>query len=162
MNGRSDEISTLGESTLWDQDGSTIQSDAHTVSIQSDSEYLRAHKAAHGHRKGSLKSVYEEDEESSTPSAAFSLEEIMSHPHETIDVRVPPGKLGIVMDSSASGHPMIYSVKPGSAMEGQVEMGDRLIQVDNMDVSRMTAREVAELITDSRKQERRMVFVRPT
>jgi C-terminal processing protease CtpA/Prc len=60
------------------------------------------------------------------------------------------------------GVPTIHNIKPASALAEQVQIGDRLLSVDGIDVSIMLASDVSRLIA-SRKEAlvRKFIFVRP-
>eukprot|EP00979_Chaetoceros_neogracilis_P018366 scaffold10577_cov306-Chaetoceros_neogracile.AAC.5 len=59
--------------------------------------------------------------------------------------QAPPGKLGIVIDTTKNG-PVVYQVKAGSPLEGIIYAGDRIISIDNIDTREMTARNTSELM----------------
>jgi hypothetical protein len=59
--------------------------------------------------------------------------------------QAPPGKLGIVIDTTKNG-PVVYQVKAGSPLKGIIYAGDRIISIDNIDTREMTARNTSELM----------------
>jgi len=75
-------------------------------------------------------------------------------------VDVPPGKLGMVLDTPHGGAPSVHAIKSDSVLRDQVRVGDYLVECDGEDVSRMTAVQVSKLISMKSNQERLMVFVR--
>ena len=75
-------------------------------------------------------------------------------------VDVPPGKLGMVLDTPNGGAPSVHAIKSDSVLRDQVRVGDYLVECDGEDVSRMTAVQVSKLISMKSNQERLMVFVR--
>jgi hypothetical protein len=78
------------------------------------------------------------------------------------EVRAPPGKLGMVVDTPHGGVPVVRAIKPDSVLTGRVLIGDRLISVDYQDVTNMTALEVSSLISLKQDQVRLLVFCRLT
>lgn len=75
-------------------------------------------------------------------------------------VKAPPGKLGMVVDTPHGGVPVVRAIKPDSVLAAKVQIGDRLIAVDNLDVSRMTAVEVSNLISVKQHRMRLLTFCR--
>jgi len=76
-------------------------------------------------------------------------------------IQAPPGsRLGLVVESS-SKVPYIRTVKPGSIFSGQVEAGDLLLQVNDRDVTNMTALDVSELIASQQHLQITLLLVRP-
>lgn len=74
---------------------------------------------------------------------------------------VPPGKLGVVIDSPEEGGPIVHAIKEGSILENKLRVGDKLVAVDDEDVRKMSAIKVSKLI--SRKgfnAERKLTIVR--
>ena len=76
------------------------------------------------------------------------------------EVRAPPGKLGMVVDTPNGGVPVVRAIRPDSVLHGNVLVGDRLISVDNKDVTNMTALDVSSLISLKQHQHRLLVFCR--
>ena len=76
------------------------------------------------------------------------------------EVMVPPGMLGLVIDSPNGSVPVIRAIKPTSVLFPQVQVGDRLISVDHQNVTNMSATQVSNLITQKQHQNRVFVFCR--
>jgi hypothetical protein len=76
------------------------------------------------------------------------------------EVIVPPGMLGLVIDSPNGSVPVIRAIKPTSVLYPQVKVGDRLISVDHQNVTNMSATQVSNLITQKQHQNRTFVFCR--
>jgi len=66
---------------------------------------------------------------------------------ERIDVVAPSGKLGVVIDTPDEGAPVVHAVKETSCIADKLKVGDKLIMVDDEDVSSMTAIKVSKLIS---------------
>jgi hypothetical protein len=75
----------------------------------------------------------------------------------SFEVRAPPGKLGMVVDAPNSSIPMVRAIAPDSVLLGRVQMGDRLISVDQINVTSMSALEVSNLISQKRNQPQRLL-----
>jgi hypothetical protein len=164
--GNNDDISTLGDpviTTMMTRHNAG-PSDEHTASVHNDYDYSREYRLAHG----IASDVGSQDRNESVGNSAsiFSSEHSLEHlfdfeSNHRFEVVVPPGKLGIVMDNSpSSGTPMVYAVKPNSVLSLDVRIGDRLISVDDEDVTIMSAIQVSKLISLKNDQERTLVFVR--
>jgi hypothetical protein len=68
------------------------------------------------------------------------------------EVTVPPGKLGVVIDTPIEGPPQVFAVKEGSPLFGKVLVGDNLLKVDDDDVSMYSAVKVSKLIGRKAKE----------
>jgi hypothetical protein len=75
-------------------------------------------------------------------------------------VEVPPGKLGMIIDSPDNGPPIVHTIKPESILCATVQAGDLLISVDNENVTHMTAVQVSKLISLKSDQQRTLIFLR--
>jgi hypothetical protein len=80
---------------------------------------------------------------------------------EQFEVLAPAGVLGLILETNTAGVPTIHNIKPASALADQIQIGDRLLSVDGIDVSIMLAGDVSRLIA-SRKEApiRKFVFAR--
>lgn len=75
------------------------------------------------------------------------------------EVVVPPGKLGMVIDTPNGGVPAVRAIKPESVLASKVRVGDRLVAVDGDDVTAMTTVQVSKLISLKADQKRVLAFV---
>lgn len=62
-------------------------------------------------------------------------------------VAAPAGKLGVVVDTPDEGPPIIHAVKDNSVLQGEINVGDRLLAVDEEDVTSMSAVNISRLIS---------------
>jgi PDZ domain len=82
---------------------------------------------------------------------------------QVIVVEAPAGKLGVVIDTPDDGAPVVHAVKDTSVIANQIQVGDKLIKVDDEDVRSMTAIKVSKLISKkSANPVRRLTIVRTT
>lgn len=66
---------------------------------------------------------------------------------DVIDVLIPPGKLGVIIDTpDDSGPPILYAIKDTSCVAHVLKVGDKLIAVDGEDVRGASAIRVSKLI----------------
>ena len=80
---------------------------------------------------------------------------------QIIVVEAPSGKLGVVIDTPDDGAPVVHAVKETSVIANQIQVGDKLIKVDDEDVRSMTAIKVSKLISKkSANPVRRLTIVR--
>jgi len=76
-------------------------------------------------------------------------------------IDAPAGKLGVVIDTPDDGAPVVHAVKDSSVIADQIQVGDKLIAVDEDDVRSMTAIKVSKLISKkSANPSRRLTIVR--
>ena len=79
---------------------------------------------------------------------------------ETYHVNAPPGKLGVVIDTPDNGPPVVHAVKDSSVLFDQIHVGDKLMKVDDEDVTTMTAVRVSKLISHKSANEIRKLTLR--
>jgi len=82
---------------------------------------------------------------------------------ELIHVFAPPGKLGVVIDTPDDGAPVVHAVKDSSVIADKIQVGDKLVAVDDEDVRAMTAIKVSKLISrKSANPSRKLSIIRTT
>jgi C-terminal processing protease CtpA/Prc len=82
---------------------------------------------------------------------------------ELIDVYAPPGKLGVVIDTPDDGAPVVHAIKDSSVIADKLQVGDKLVAVDDEDVRSMTAIKVSKLISrKSSNPTRKLSILRTT
>jgi len=184
--GREDDISTLGDPV----GGMTYQGsarDERTASVADDYDYAKEYLLGQQQDYGSG-SLDEDDKLTATDSAGLasgktsgtftrtgpigasvfsddsSFEKQFNGEYGAIDQRfeidVPPGKLGMVIDTPNGGVPMVHAIKAESILANRVQVGDRLVQVDEEDVTTLTAVQVSKLISVRSNKQRVLVFMR--
>lgn len=81
---------------------------------------------------------------------------------ERIEIFAPAGKLGVVVDSPPEGGSAYVSdIKEESPIRGEIRLGDRLISVDDEDVSKLKAIHVSMLLgSKSRNTKRKLTVLR--
>lgn len=84
----------------------------------------------------------------------------MSGTPRTRIAHAPPGKVGVAIDVHHDGTPMVHKVRPGSALEGSLRPGDRIISIDGVDTTRMCAADVSSLMVRRMNFRRRIEFIR--
>jgi len=97
--------------------------------------------------------IFHEDDE--------SFEEQFAGQDECIAVSCPAGKLGIIIDASPEGEPMVRAIRADSVLADKVKVGDRLLSIDGEGCSEMTAEQVSKMIAvKSNNSSRQLMFVR--
>lgn len=82
---------------------------------------------------------------------------------EVLNVFAPPGKLGVVIDTPDDGAPVVHAVKDSSVIAEKIQVGDKLVAVDDEDVRSMTAIKVSKLISrKSANPSRKLTIIRST
>lgn len=82
---------------------------------------------------------------------------------ELLNIFAPPGKLGVVIDTPDDGAPVVHAVKDSSVIAGKINVGDKLVAVDDEDVRSMTAIKVSKLISrKSANPSRKLTIIRMT
>lgn len=85
-------------------------------------------------------------------------------PGECFDIRVPAGKLGVILEEFADdGVPIVHDIKQNSPLFGRIVKGDRLCSVDEADCTGMSAHSVAKLLKFREEAPSRILtFSRPS
>ena len=80
---------------------------------------------------------------------------------ELMDIYAPQGKLGVVIDTPDCGAPVVHAVKDTSPIATKIQVGDKLVAVDDEDVRAMTAIKVSKLISrKSNNASRKLTIIR--
>jgi len=78
-----------------------------------------------------------------------------------LEVWAPPGKLGVVIDTPNDGPPVVHAIKDSSPIADKLQVGDKLVAVDDENVTNMTAIKVSKLISrKSANSTRKLSIVR--
>lgn len=77
-----------------------------------------------------------------------------------IDVIAPAGKLGVIIDTPNDGAPVIYAVKEACPIVDKVQIGDKLVAVDDEDVRAMSAMKVSKLLSSKSTSHRKLTLIR--
>lgn len=93
-----------------------------------------------------------------------SQQNVLVDPGDCFDVRVPAGKLGVILEEfSEDGYPIVHGVKHNSPLSSRIEKGDRLCSVDGVDCSGKQATGVAKLLKARESESSRILtFYRPS
>lgn len=82
---------------------------------------------------------------------------------ELLDIFAPAGKLGVVIDTPDDGAPVVHAIKDSSVIADKLQVGDKLVAVDDEDVRTMTAIKVSKLISrKSGNPSRKLSIIRST
>eukprot|EP00559_Dactyliosolen_fragilissimus_P006673 CAMPEP_0184868470 /NCGR_PEP_ID=MMETSP0580-20130426/30559_1 /TAXON_ID=1118495 /ORGANISM="Dactyliosolen fragilissimus" /LENGTH=457 /DNA_ID=CAMNT_0027369387 /DNA_START=457 /DNA_END=1830 /DNA_ORIENTATION=- len=87
------------------------------------------------------------------PAKSETLREVV------IEIEVPPGKLGVVIDTPDDGAPVVHAIKDSSCIADKLRVGDKLMYVDEEDVRSMTAIRVSKLISKKSNNSKRIFTV---
>lgn len=95
--------------------------------------------------------------------SAFDGNDPAAMREDLIDVYAPPGKLGVVIDTPDDGAPVVHAIKESSVIADKLQVGDKLVAVDDEDVRAMTAIKVSKLISrKSSNNTRKLSIIRTT
>lgn len=178
---RQDDVSTLGEPTTY---GGMMMNEAdrdeRTASVAGDYDYTRQFRNESVRsrltssdsnpltRVSSEQSSYSKMGMGPMGASVFSDDASFEQQYDSANagqeerfaVDVPPGKLGMVIDTPNGGVPMVHALKSESILADRVKVGDRLVSVDKEDVTTMTALQVSKLISLRSDKKRILVFAR--
>ena len=96
-------------------------------------------------------------------NAAFRDPNAVTTKEVFLDIYAPPGKLGVVIDTPDDGAPVVHAIKDSSVIADKLQVGDKLVAVDDEDVRTMTAIKVSKLISrKSANATRKLSVIRTT
>jgi len=96
-------------------------------------------------------------------NAAFRDPNAVTTKEVFLDIYAPPGKLGVVIDTPDDGAPVVHAIKDSSVIANKLQVGDKLVAVDDEDVRTMTAIKVSKLISrKSANATRKLSVIRTT
>lgn len=79
---------------------------------------------------------------------------------ELLEIYAPGGKLGLVIDTPTTPFkPIVVAIKDTCPIRNEIDVGDYLVAVDDVDVREMSATEVSRLISRKSVQERRKLTI---
>jgi len=166
MNNENDDISTLAESTthkLSGRSGIGGYGDQSVATI--DYDYSKAYGMGGGDSvvsasggtfgsgtHGGQTTLGDLNPTGATASVSSLLEDGLLGENATtkdvfFEVYAPPGKLGVVIDTPNNGVPVVHAIKDSSVIANKLQVGDKLVAVDDEDVRTMTAINVSKLIS---------------
>ena len=73
-------------------------------------------------------------------------------------LQAPAGKLGIVIDTAYG--PIVHEVKAGSPLQGMMIKGDRIIAIDDVDTTRLSATKVTKIMAAKCDMQRKLTIAR--
>jgi len=79
--------------------------------------------------------------------------------NKIIKVKAPPGKLGIVIDTTIDG-PVVHKVVAGSPMEGELFPGDIIMSIDDVETKAMSASAITSLMVKTANQRRTLSIMK--
>jgi hypothetical protein len=149
---RNDDLSTLGDpmGTLGD---ATMGISGRVLKMDDDNQSLNT---------AALDNML--DARTTCPTVA-TRSPFLVDPGECFDVRVPAGKLGVILEevTQGGGVPVVHGIKRYSPLVGRVMKGDRLCGVDGVDCTGKSANDVARLLQFREDSPSRMLtFSRPS
>jgi C-terminal processing protease CtpA/Prc len=105
-------------------------------------------------KKQEIPEVDEKSEEAT--SVTVDADGSLATAGETRTVVTPAGKLGVVIDRTSIGL-VIQKINPGSPLEGQLYVGDRIISIDEVDASSMTTASFQSYMVKTVDSERTLI-----
>lgn len=80
-----------------------------------------------------------------------------SRNYVTREIEAPPGKLGIVIETTLDG-PVVHKINPDSPLDGLVREGDLITAIDDVDCRAMSASAITELMVRTSEKTRHMII----
>jgi len=126
----------------------TYSLEAGTVDLQSTQAGITASSAG-----GSVGNKSESGSELSSRAMSTLPQNMVSR-----TVMVPPGKLGVVIDTTLEG-PVVHKINPQSPVEGKLFLGDIIVAVDDVDTRAMSATAITQLMVRTANLQRKFTVL---
>jgi hypothetical protein len=99
------------------------------------------------------------DSDETTPEVSSgAVSSTMRHNMVSRIVLAPPGRLGVVIDTTLDG-PVVHSVSRESPLEGTLFPGDIIVAIDDVDTRAMTASAITALMIRTANQRRKLTVL---
>merc|ERR1719203_308265 len=96
---------------------------------------------------------------SSILTSQHNSDNIIDLNNKTKECFAPPGKLGVAIDT-LNGIPVVHRVKSGSPLEGILLHKDRIVGIDEVDCTNMSAADVTKVMVTRMNKTRKISYVR--
>ena len=96
---------------------------------------------------------------SSILTSQHNSNNIINLNNKTKECFAPPGKLGVAIDT-LNGIPVVHRVKSGSPLEGILLHKDRIVGIDEVDCTNMSAADVTKVMVTRMSKTRKITYVR--
>jgi hypothetical protein len=90
-------------------------------------------------------------------TAGKAVEAVSTKPASTWIVLAPPGKLGIIIDTTVEG-PVVHRVSVGSVMKLKLASGDLITSIDGVKTSGLSAEAISALMSSRAEHERSLTI----
>ena len=97
--------------------------------------------------------------ENSTVVSGLTLDAKPADDEVVKTIQAPPGKLSIVIDTAKYG-PIVHEVKAESPLQGMIIKGDRIIAIDDIDTTRLSATKVTNIVAEKCDMQRKFTIAR--
>ena len=145
----SDDISSIGDPTIYVDDQSIIDASLHGL-LENDNMTLNLND--------NISRIYGGDSITGRTEAFFgsitatwnSEFDGVESPHlkkKVMEIYAPPGRLGIVVDKSSSGIPVIHAVKDNSPMVNLLKPGDEIVAFNQIDTQSLSIQNLTDIVS---------------
>ena len=148
--GPSDPVAPTRDASSIVNDSSSIVVDSKSVGVASASSVV----AVSGERKSDTQIP-----KSISGSPQRSISSALKATMEEHDIEAPPGKMGIVIDTTLEG-PMIHTVKPGGPMAGKMFAGDIIVKINGEETKAMNSTAINAIMVKTSGSTRYLTVLR--
>jgi len=152
----------LGKVLLGDKIIAIDDDDVQQLSSTEVSKLI-ARKSRNPQRK--LTILREEDQEEA-PSSHEAKDALVAesafldtNSEHTVTIIAPKGKLGVVVQNRGGGSPFVSDIREGSVLEGQIQLNDRILSVDDQDVRELKAFHISKILASKNQNSARKIVV---
>ena len=79
---------------------------------------------------------------------------------EVLDLKLPPGTLGLILDSPDTGWPLVHDIKSFSVANGLLKVGDRLVSIEGKDVRTIKSTDMSAIMNKPHTNPRMVTIFR--
>jgi len=152
----------LGKVHLGDKIIAIDDDDVQQLSSTEVSKLL-ARKSRNPQRKLTILREEDQEEAPSSDEANDALVSesafVDSNSEHTVTIIAPKGKLGVVVQNRGGGSPFVSDIREGSVLEGQIQLNDRILSVDDQDVRELKAFHISKILASKNQNSARKIVV---
>mmetsp|Transcript_4297 Transcript_4297/g.9659 ORF Transcript_4297/g.9659 Transcript_4297/m.9659 type:complete len:108 (-) Transcript_4297:2119-2442(-) len=78
---------------------------------------------------------------------------------QTLEIFAPQGKLGVIIDQAHDGLPIVSVVMEKSPVAGTLQVGDKILEIDDENVACMTSDQISELLSSKSENAKRKLTI---
>jgi hypothetical protein len=143
----------VGRDTEGTKDGMSVMTGSEMDTYSLDPGNVDQPSSAPGTKRDTVDGMSQSGDEMSSHAMSSLRQNMISR-----TVIAPPGKLGIVIDTTLEG-PVVHKINPQSPLEGTLFPGDIIVAIDDVDTRAMSASAITALMVRTANLRRKLTVL---